>query len=295
MRCFITVSKAMTDPLGSPLILMDEDGNIVKRYRFDPWGNIEAQWGTEPNHYLFTGKEKDRSGFYYFGARYYNPRLGRWITPEPLFNDPARLGDLKLEEPQSLNPYTYCVNNPFLYLDPTGEVYVKQAIFTSLQIAGGAAGGVLSAVAISAAAPIAIPSMMFSVEQVWSGVDKLIAAIKEQPEPPSRIERLGEIIGGEKGRMIAGIIEAIGGAISPNPGGKVKMTLSVLSEVKSLKSIKLYKKIAGALGLVNESIVNIRRIEGGYEILTDRGRKIFVFEEEYWGYPPELFYLHNVH
>jgi len=36
----------MTDPLGSSLILMDEDGNIVKRYRFDPFGNLEAQWGS---------------------------------------------------------------------------------------------------------------------------------------------------------------------------------------------------------------------------------------------------------
>ena len=67
----------MADPLGNPLILMDEDGNIVKRYIFDPFGNLEAQWGTEPNRYLFTGKEKDESGLYYFGTRYYNPRLGR--------------------------------------------------------------------------------------------------------------------------------------------------------------------------------------------------------------------------
>jgi len=50
----------------------------MKRYRFDPFGNLEAQWGTEPNHYLFTGKEKDENGLYYFGARYYNPRLGRF-------------------------------------------------------------------------------------------------------------------------------------------------------------------------------------------------------------------------
>ena len=44
------ISKAINDPLGSPLILMDEDGNIVKRYRFDPFGNLEAQMGdrTQP-------------------------------------------------------------------------------------------------------------------------------------------------------------------------------------------------------------------------------------------------------
>ena len=103
----------------SSLILMNMDGNIVKRYRFDPWGNLEAQWGTEPNHYLFTGKEKDESGLYYFGARYYNLRLGRWITPEPRCHP----NNLKLKDPQSLNPYSYCRNNPLAFVDPDGQTW----------------------------------------------------------------------------------------------------------------------------------------------------------------------------
>ena len=97
---------------------MDMDGNIVKRYRFDSFGNLEAQWGTEPSHYLFTGKEKDRSGFYYFGARYYNPRLGRFVTPDP---EPRVPGERLLENPQLLNPYAYCQNNPLRYIDPDGR------------------------------------------------------------------------------------------------------------------------------------------------------------------------------
>jgi len=116
-----TIIFYINDPLGSPLILMDEDGNIVKRYRFDPFGNLEAQWGTEPNRYLFTGKEKDESGLYYFGARYYNPRLGRWITPEPrLYSTHPKLA-LSLKNPQGLNPYVYCFNNPLRYLDIEGK------------------------------------------------------------------------------------------------------------------------------------------------------------------------------
>ena len=115
-----TIIFYINDPLGSPLILMDGDGNIVKRYRFDPWGNLEAQWGTEPNHYLFTGKEKDENGLYYFGARYYNPRLGRFVTPDPRTLNPK---DMKLENPQSLNSYSYCINNPLRYIDPTGKWY----------------------------------------------------------------------------------------------------------------------------------------------------------------------------
>ena len=113
------MSRVINDPLGSPLILMDEDGNIVKRYRFDPWGNIEAQWGTEPNRYLFTGKEKDENGLYYFGARYYNPRLGRFVTPDP---EPRVPGKRLLENPQLMNPYAYCINNPFRFIDPDGRI-----------------------------------------------------------------------------------------------------------------------------------------------------------------------------
>jgi len=55
---------------------------------------------------------------YHFGARYYNPVLGRFITRDTVFGD--------LSNPQSLNPYVYCVNNPLRYLDPNG----KQAIPT---------------------------------------------------------------------------------------------------------------------------------------------------------------------
>ena len=105
MRCFITVSEAINDPLGGPLILMDKDGNIVKRYRFDPFGNLEAQSGTEPNHYLFTGKERDENGLYYFGMRYYNPRIGRWLTCDPIADE---------------HPYAYCNNNPLKYVDSSG-------------------------------------------------------------------------------------------------------------------------------------------------------------------------------
>ena len=91
---------------------MMEKLEIVKRYRFDPFGNLEAQSGTEPNHYLFTGKERDENGLYYFYARYYNPRIGRFITSDPFSG--------YLELPGSQHPYAYCYNNPVNYIDPWG-------------------------------------------------------------------------------------------------------------------------------------------------------------------------------
>ena len=67
------------------------------------------------NTHKFTGKELDSEtglGLYYFGARYYDPGIGRFVTPDP--------GQPDLNDPQTLNPYAYCLNNPLRYVDPTG-------------------------------------------------------------------------------------------------------------------------------------------------------------------------------
>ncbi len=106
------------DVLGSPVMLIDEEGNVVHLYHFGPFGNIEAAKGVEKNDYLYTGKERDETGLDYFGARYYEPTLGRFITPDP---EPLVPGEVHLQEPQRLNSYVYCLNNPLRKIDPDGE------------------------------------------------------------------------------------------------------------------------------------------------------------------------------
>jgi RHS repeat-associated protein len=63
----------------------------------------------------FTGKERDaETGLDYFGARYYSGAQGRFSSPDPLLNSG------KPSNPQSWNRYTYTLNNPLRYVDPTG-------------------------------------------------------------------------------------------------------------------------------------------------------------------------------
>jgi RHS repeat-associated protein len=62
----------------------------------------------------FTGQRLDGTGLYYYGARYYDPTIGRLISPDTLVPSPAN--------PQSLNRYSYCLNNPLKYVDPSGHV-----------------------------------------------------------------------------------------------------------------------------------------------------------------------------
>jgi RHS repeat-associated protein len=66
--------------------------------------------------YLFTGKERDtESGNDYFGARYYASSMGRFMSP-----DPSQLYYADPTNPQSLNLYSYALNNPLKNTDPTG-------------------------------------------------------------------------------------------------------------------------------------------------------------------------------
>jgi len=100
-----------TDHLGSTRLVTDEAKNIVTAVTYHPFGESDVEEGSED--YLFTGKEKDATGLYYYGSRYYDPEIGRFISRDPLVGSFAH--------PQTLNRYTYCVNNPLKYTDPWGQ------------------------------------------------------------------------------------------------------------------------------------------------------------------------------
>jgi len=66
---------------------------------------------TERNKELFTGKERDsESGWDYFGARYYDPAIGRWLSVDPLAKNSP-----------DMTPYHYTHNNPINRFDPDGR------------------------------------------------------------------------------------------------------------------------------------------------------------------------------
>jgi RHS repeat-associated protein len=82
----------------------------VEAISYRPFGDSAAG----VTRYRFTSKELDgETGLYFYGARYYSPGLGRFISPDPIA---PRLG-----EPQGLNRYSYVQNNPLRYTDPTGN------------------------------------------------------------------------------------------------------------------------------------------------------------------------------
>jgi RHS repeat-associated protein len=104
-----------SDHLGSASVVTSATGTIQDESDYYPFGGERVVTNTDPNPYKFTGKERDsESGLDNFGARYNSSGLGRFMSVDPVAGS--------LSNPQSLNRYTYVLNNPLNFIDPTGMV-----------------------------------------------------------------------------------------------------------------------------------------------------------------------------
>ncbi|PCI14998.1 MAG: hypothetical protein COB71_00150 [Thiotrichales bacterium] len=103
-----------SDILGSVAAATDQQGELLWETRYEPYG-YETQTTSQPTagELGYTGHlyEAD-TGLHYMQARYYDPRLGRFLSPDPI--------GYVSDTPQSFNYYAYANNNPYRYTDPTG-------------------------------------------------------------------------------------------------------------------------------------------------------------------------------
>ena len=103
------------DHLGSSSYITNLDGEVVQHIEYVPFGEVFVEernniWNTP---YLFNAKEFDEeTGLYYYGARYYDPRLSLWISVDPL-------SELDLQS----SSYAFCGNNPINRLDSDGQIW----------------------------------------------------------------------------------------------------------------------------------------------------------------------------
>jgi RHS repeat-associated protein len=107
------LSYIQQDHLGGTSGTSDTSGNSASTIRYLPFGLTRFSTGTLPTDKKFTGQLLDTTGLYYYNARYYDPSIGRFISADTIVQDPSN--------PQTLNRYSYCLNNPLKYIDPTGH------------------------------------------------------------------------------------------------------------------------------------------------------------------------------
>ncbi len=112
------------DPQGNVVALVDPAGELIESYRYTAFGEIKVfSKASVNNPWRFSSKRFDpETGFIYFGRRYYDPEIGRWVTP-----DPAGYAD-------GPNLYAYVHNKPLIYIDPDGRFAdaIYQAVVTSM-------------------------------------------------------------------------------------------------------------------------------------------------------------------
>ena len=107
------------DHLGSMSLMTDEQGQVIERIEYAPYGSTSVREGSANVPHQFTGQRLDLStNLYFYHARYYDPQLGRFIQPDPTIQRPG--------DPQDLNRYTYARNNPLANVDPTGHGWFKK-------------------------------------------------------------------------------------------------------------------------------------------------------------------------
>ena len=145
------------DHLGGANVLTDATGFKKELIEYEPFGlesrhekygsNEEVAW------YYFTGKKTDDEyGLIYFGARYYDPKLGRFITPDTIVPYPS--------DPQSFNRYSYARNNPVNVIDPTGHKWSWTKFWHA---AVGAAVGIVAAMVLGPAGLALVGSTMAGI------------------------------------------------------------------------------------------------------------------------------------
>ncbi len=111
-----TANYYLKDHLGNIRVTVDENGDVVSHDDYYPFGLQMAgrsfNAGTDNDIYKYNGKELDDEAginWHYYGARYYDAVIGRWMAVDPL-----------AYKYYSVSPYVYTLNNPTKYIDPNG-------------------------------------------------------------------------------------------------------------------------------------------------------------------------------
>ncbi len=119
------------DHLGSVRVVQNEDGTPEQVSHYYPYGNTFGPHnGNEVNptlqQYKFNGKELDPVhglGLYDYGARMYDPLVGRWTSVDPM-----------AEKYYHLSPYAMCGDNPILFVDNDGREVIISGLLSSMAV-----------------------------------------------------------------------------------------------------------------------------------------------------------------
>ncbi|MGE3540692.1 MAG: RHS repeat-associated core domain-containing protein [Candidatus Tectimicrobiota bacterium] len=276
---------ALADALGSIVALNRPDGSLQTRAQYDAWGQTRASVGYSTNRLGFTGHEYDAdSGLYYAKARYYDPLLGVFLSPDLVAGDPA--------EPMRLHPYLYALANPALYIDLDGQIallaglrQVEERYQIGTRLAGLthvglgvaiSAAGLGEAVAASPTGIGALPGLLslgLGFDIGAAGVRQFISGVPQRSLVDQAINTLGSVVGMTPAEIEGVEVMAGMGLLQPRTGGLGRR--ETLRQVQSSLEEPITVELATAHGLQRATGL-LSRIDppdgvGLAEVIENRG------------------------
>lgn len=128
-----------TDHLGSVRAVTDAKGQVISTRTYHPYGTTAAKTGVKPASEYAGVELDDNTGLYAYGLRYFHPQLGRWLSPDPLFESIRTRND-------EFNSFGAVMNSPVRYRDVQGTLSESETMGVAAGIGGGL--GLLTVAAI---------------------------------------------------------------------------------------------------------------------------------------------------
>jgi len=332
------------DHLGSVSMATDSSGNRVSKQDFDPWGKVRSSSKVDQTTRSYTGQQLDGTGLLYYHARYYDPGLARFISADSIvqeaasnlkvdFHETAMLYGLNGQnhvalssglpfqtregestngtvDPQALNRYSYVLNNPLNFADPSGHKTVVSYLITgkmASSYAGGTgdqvdrASGKYQEAANNQAAAVAIIIGAFGAAiGAWVGVE-LAAGAEAAGAEAADVSGAAAVGAGGGAAIGGGVGYALGKAyssLSSEQQSQVKrfgvwlgsvttMALTYGGKLGSVLFIVIDNKVVGQVYDTNGDLLYSDNFLQGqsltsdvYEAILDAGMR---FANDHWG------------
>jgi len=218
------------DYVGSTSYVTDVDGELYEHMQYFPSGEpwVDQRSNTERLPHLFSSKELDQeTDLYYYGARYYDPRLGLWASTDPASTKylEGQVGLGGIYDPINLSAYNYAKHNSLKYTDPDGQIPLLVVAWVAFEI-GSAAYDAYSAYktmqdphATRTDKAIAVGGVLLSAVAPGGGYGTAGKVSKEVVEQAStRIAKHGA----EPGKVLLDSNVLTGLKADPTLGGRIK-------------------------------------------------------------------------
>ena len=228
------------DNLTSTSIQTDKNGNEIQNYEYSAFG--QSRYTQSTNVFKVSRRYTsqvldDTTGLYYYNARYYDPELGRFIQPDDVIQD--------LSNPQSYNRYSYVLNNPLRYTDPTGHGpndYTGASGRAMLQDEDAEATRIVQSARQSAGTMATVGRTVAEMNPIVGAANGTIGAATGK-----------DAITGEKLATGARVLAGIGAVASliPGEGAEAKAGAGILKNAERGRAAEA--KVLGELGLVKNT------------------------------------------